>query len=217
MNTEDQHLHVLQNPHASEHRANGMFRVLHLHLTASARLMETHPTSKGFDMSYISISMYLKCHVGTSTLKSESYLLFGMDLKQKRSKPAGTLSLQHYLQSEKPNYTHYTDEDALAQSYAFTRLQIPSKSVAELEKNLGMAVTDSSPTRVGHGSVGYGAGEEPPTSTWQGDSFTAGLGHQELLQPHRRAWMSRLFLLKLLNQLPRAGPRSEVQPDLCEH
>lgn len=84
--------------------------------------------------------------MGTSTLKSGLTSFFQKGLLNKRKKSASTLSVWRYLQSGKPNYTHYTDEETLAQSYAFAWLQIQSESVAKLEINPGIMGMSSSPT-----------------------------------------------------------------------
>lgn len=84
--------------------------------------------------------------MGTSTQKSGLTSFFWKGLLNKSKQSASTLSVQRHLQSGKPNYTHYTDEEALAQSYAFTWLQIQSKSVAKQELNPRIMVMSSSPT-----------------------------------------------------------------------
>lgn len=61
--------------------------------------------------------------MGTSTLKSGLISFFRKGLLNKSKQTASTLSVQRHLQSGKPNYTHYTDEEALAQSCAFTWLR----------------------------------------------------------------------------------------------
>lgn len=59
--------------------------------------------------------MYLEYNLGTSTPESGLTSFFWKGLLNKRENPASTLSIGCYLQSEKPNYTHYPDEEALAQ------------------------------------------------------------------------------------------------------
>ena len=111
--------------------------------------------------------------MGTSTLKSSFTFFLWKGLLNKRKQSASTLSVRRHLQSGKPNYTHYTDEEALAQSYAFAWLQIQSKSAAKLELNPRIMVMSSSPTSAqphvaGHDQsyprpAGYRAGVEPST------------------------------------------------------
>lgn len=112
--------------------------------------------------------------MGTSTLKSGLTSFLQKGLLNKRKQSASTLSVRRHLQSGKPNYTHYTDEEALAQSYAFTWLQIQSKSVVKLELNPRIMVMSSSPISAqahaaGHDQsypcpAGYRAGVEPSTA-----------------------------------------------------
>lgn len=123
----------------------------------------------------------LKYNMGTSTLKSGLTSFFRKGLLNKSKQSASTLSVQRHLQSGKPNYTHYTDEEALAQSCAFTWLQIQSKSVAKLELNPRIMVMSSSPTSAqphaaGHDQsyprpAGYRAGVEPSTHLLNSQKF----------------------------------------------
>lgn len=92
----------------------------------------------------------------TSTLKLGLTSFFSERTSNKRKKSASRLSVRRYLQSGKPNYTHYTDEEALAQSYAFAWLQIQSESMAKLEINPGIMVMSSSPTSAQPHAAGHG-------------------------------------------------------------
>lgn len=129
---------------------NAHFGALGLHLTLLLPGLGEDDASFGaadLNTSEILILIYMKCNVGTSTLKSGSCLLFFCKgLLTTSRKSTGTLSLQHYLQSGTPNYTHYADEDALARCYAFARLRIRSESVARMEIKPRIVAMGSSPT-----------------------------------------------------------------------
>lgn len=109
--------------------------------------------------------MYLKYDMGTSTLKLGVTSFFSERTYNKRKKSASRLSVRRYLQSGKPNYTHYTDEEALAQSYAFAWLQIQSESMAKLEINPGIMVMSSSPTSAQPHTAGHGRDHVLPMSS----------------------------------------------------
>lgn len=123
------------------------------------------PQGKRLILSEILIHIYLKYNMGTSTLESGLTSFFWKRLLNKRKKSSSTLSVRHYLLSGKPNYTHYTDEEALAQSYAFAWLQIQSKSVAKLEINPGIMVMSSSPTSAQLHVAGHGLDHVLPMSS----------------------------------------------------
>lgn len=145
VNTEDQQCHMLQCPYFAGYRGD---RVLRSTWSSPNSAAASFMGSQGFaadlspkeEMGWMSerlISVYEKHGMGTSTLKSGLTSWFWKALLNKRKEPASTPSIQCYLPSGKPNYTHYTDEEALVQSCAFAWLQIPSESVAKLEIHSG--------------------------------------------------------------------------------
>ena len=117
---------------------------------------QTYSTRKGFDIVRDFNPHVFEIRYGNQHSKNGSHLLFQKGLINRRKKSASTLSVRRYLQSGKPNYTHYTDEEALAQSSAFAWLQIQSESMAKLEINAGIMAMSSSPTSAQPQVAGHG-------------------------------------------------------------